>query len=90
MPKRYRVYVSHSVEKSIRRIPLPWQVRILDVLSKLEINPYLGEKMSGPMSNKRKIRVWPYRIIYKIIENIAFVAVIEIEHRGNISYDKFF
>ncbi len=87
MPFQYYVNVPKSARKSLRKIPLPWQVRILDVLTDLETTPYLGEKMGGDMKDKRKIRVWPYRIIYKIQEDLKLIKIMEIEHRGHTSYD---
>ncbi len=87
MLKRYYVYIPHSVRKSIKRIPLPWQVKIYDALKLLETQPHTGEKMGGVLSNWRKIRVWPYRIMYTIKEQIAFITIVEVEHRGHTSYD---
>jgi mRNA-degrading endonuclease RelE of RelBE toxin-antitoxin system len=53
----------------------------------LELEPYLGEKMGGEMKDKRKIRVWPYRIIYRIEEKTKCIKVMEIEYWGHTSYD---
>lgn len=87
MPIKYYVHVPKTPRKSLRKIPLPWQVRILDVLTDLETRPYLGDKMQGKYSDQRKIKVWPYRIIYRIKEEIKLIEIMEIEHRGRTSYD---
>ncbi len=87
MPNRYFVYIPSSVKKPIKKIPQPWQTRILVILRALEINPFMGEKMHGDLSEKRKIKVWPYRIIYQINEKQNAIVVVEIKHRGNVSYN---
>lgn len=87
MPGRYYVFIPKSVLKSMARIPLPWQGRIRAAIDALEAEPYYGEKMRGQYANKRKIRVWPYRIIYSIEEENKLVKVFEVEHRGHTSYD---
>lgn len=87
MSTKYFVSVSKSPRKSLAKIPFVWQVRLLDALTLLETDPYLGEKMTGKMKDRRKIKIYPYRIVYRVQENIKFIRVLEIEHRGSMSYD---
>lgn len=86
MAARYFVYVPKSVLKSMAKIPLPWQHRIEKAIDAIQLNPRCGEKMSGNLSDKWKIRVWPYRIIYKIDEKKKAVFIFEAAHRGNMFY----
>lgn len=87
MAEKYFVYVSNQIRKSLLKIPSPWIDRIEKVIDTLEISPYLGEKMNGEMSSSRKIKVWPYRIIYKIEAGQKVIKITEVAHRGNASYD---
>ena len=87
MSGKYYVHVPKTPRKSLHKIPIQWQVRILDVLTELETNPYLGEKMQGKYSSQRKLKVWPYRILYRINEGKKLIEIMEIEHRGHTSYD---
>jgi len=87
MNEKYFIYVSNKVKKSIKKIPRLWQERILSVLTALETNPFLGEKMNGDMAHCRKIRIWPYRIIYQINQKENYIAILEVKHRGSVSYD---
>jgi len=83
----YYIHVPKSPKKSLAKIPLPWQFRIKQAIDRLELEPYLGDKMQGKYSDKRKIAVWPYRVIYRIKEDIKLIEVLEIEPRGHTSYD---
>lgn len=87
MAGTYYIFVPKSALKSMAKIPLPWRARVKDAIDALETNPYYGEKMRGAYADKRKIRVWPYRIIYSVEEDKKMVKIFEVEHRGNISYN---
>lgn len=87
MAARYFVYVSKSIRKSLLYIPSPWLERIEKVINMLEVEPFYGKKMTGQLADCRKIRIWPYRIIYRISEKEGLIKILEIEHRGNVSYD---
>lgn len=86
MTEKYFVYVSTQIRKSLLRIPSPWIERIEKAIDELELNPYRGEKMSGDMSYSRKIKIWPYRIIYKIEKDKRIIKITEASHRGGMSY----
>lgn len=87
MESRYYIYVPKSVIKSMRKIPLQWVGRIKRAIDGLELDPNLGDKMSGDRKDKRKIRVWPYRIIYRVNESTRLIEIVEVERKGNMSYD---
>lgn len=86
MAKGYFVYVSKSIRKSLWRVPSPWLERIERVIDVLSIDPHIGEKMAGKLSGCRKIRVWPYRIIYRLDKDKRVVKILEVNHRGGMSY----
>jgi len=87
MAVRYFVYISKSIRKSLLRVPPPWSERIDKAISILETDPFYGEKMTGKLKDKRKIRIWPYRIIYEADLKKKIIIIVEVGHRGNISYD---
>lgn len=84
----YFVYIPNSVRKLVKKFPKDWRLKIVEKLRKLESEPFLGVTMQGKYSNKRKIVVWPYRIVYKVHEEKMLVEILEIQTRGNMSYDK--
>lgn len=65
---------------------MPWRERIFNTVDLLQYEPFLGEKMAGKLKDKRKIRVWPYRIIYKIDKPAKTIVIVEVGHRGSVSY----
>ena len=86
MAKSYSIFISKSVRKSLLRVPSPWLERIEDAIDVLCYDPQIGEKMSGKLANCRKIRIWPYRIIYKLDKSKGVVQIMEVGHRGSMSY----
>lgn len=82
--RQFEVYIPKSVFKSLRKIPIPWRHRILEAIDSLKVNPYLGEKLWGELENRRKIRIWPYRIIYKIDEAKKLIVIVEAKHRQGV------
>lgn len=86
MSDKYVIHIPHRPQKSFKKIPEPWRKRIFVALKILETNPFIGEKMRQDMADKRKIVIWPYRIIYRINEQKGIVEILEIEHRQNTSY----
>ena len=86
MATGYFVYISKAIRKSLLRIPSPWLERIEQTIDILCVDPHIGENMSGKLAGCRKIRVWPYRIIYRFDKNRRVVEILEVNHRGSISY----
>ncbi|MFA7252600.1 MAG: type II toxin-antitoxin system mRNA interferase toxin, RelE/StbE family [Candidatus Paceibacterota bacterium] len=84
----YYVYIPNQIKRATKKFPRPIQERIEEVLTLLETNPYLGSKMHGVMDEQRKIKISNYRIIYQIIESKIVIEILEIESRGNTSYDR--
>lgn len=83
----YLVITPKNIKKAVIKIPPPWRLRIIENLRKLETDPFLGVPMKGELKDNRKLAVWPYRIIYKIDRQAKIIIIMEVGHRGNISYD---
>lgn len=84
MQNNYRIIVPKSVIKDISSIPLPWKERIIKAIDLLAQNPFMGEKLWGKLKGKRKIRIYPYRIIYEIINKNRIIIIVETGHRQGI------
>ncbi|MBI1984609.1 MAG: type II toxin-antitoxin system RelE/ParE family toxin [Candidatus Wildermuthbacteria bacterium] len=84
--ERYRIVIAGPAGRNLKKIPLPWRMRIQRALDEICEDPYHGQKMKGHLSDRRKIKVWPYRILYRILELDKVVEVVEIGHRGSMEY----
>jgi mRNA-degrading endonuclease RelE of RelBE toxin-antitoxin system len=82
----YEVVVPRDVHKQIRSISLPWRARIERAIDSLASDPFLGGKMKGEFKEKRRIRVWPYRIFYYIHKQDKVILIVEVQHRGGTRY----
>jgi len=84
MPQVFEIVASKNVYKSLYKIPLPWRERISKAIDNLALNPFRGEKLWREYVGKRKLRIWPYRIIYSIDEKRKVVFLLDVGHRQGI------
>ncbi len=82
--EKFAIAIPRPVEKSISKIPIPYRLRIWREIHSLKANPFNGEKMTGKLASKRKIRVWPYRIIYSIDKKKRIVVITQVAHRQGV------
>lgn len=82
----YSIIIRKKAEKKFLKIPLLWQEKITKAIEFLKDDPFYGEKMWGEFANSRKIRVWPYRIIYDVYKDKKIIYIRRIDHRGSIGY----
>lgn len=78
---KYRIIISKEAQKNLRKLPANYAERIQVKIAVLVSDPYIGKKLEGRLSDRYSIRVWPYRIIYKIFKQKLIIEVIEIKHR---------
>jgi mRNA-degrading endonuclease RelE of RelBE toxin-antitoxin system len=83
---RYQIFIRNKAKKSLLKIPLFWREKIEKAIDLLEEDPFYGEKMWGRLKEQRKIRIWPYRIIYRIYKDQKIIYIERIDHRGSIGY----
>ncbi len=53
----------------------------MEEIELLKTNPELGEKLKGVLSDIRKIRVYDYRVAYKIHSSNETIEVFFVDHR---------
>lgn len=80
----HRVVVSPTAQKKLDKFPKKDRVRVLTALKRLEAFPYTGKKLEGEYTGSYSLRVWPYRVIYRILQKKLVVEVINIGHRQGI------
>ena len=81
----YRIEVSATAEKQIRKLQREDQVRVLRAIRALapEPNPPGSRKVRG-YEDVFRIRAGTYRILYRIVGRRLLVIILKIGHRREI------
>ena len=81
----YKIELTHTAEKQLRKISKRDLPRIIDALQMLAVAPLPQgcRKLSG-YSHTYRVRIGVYRIIYELLNNILTVQVLKIGHRKDI------
>jgi mRNA interferase RelE/StbE len=85
MKKQYRIVITSSAEKTLKRLPEQDQVKIVGEIRRLEFDPkpYGVRKMAG-FEAVFRIRVGDYRIIYEIEDRRIIITILKIGHRKDV------
>ena len=82
---RYAIEFAASADKTLARLPLVVQRRIVKAVEALAANPRpAGCIKLADTDNAWRIRVGDYRILYEIHDGRLLVLVIRIGHRKDI------
>lgn len=81
----YKIELSESVLKSLKRIPKKEVSKIIEKIQILGINPFPeGCRKLKDLHGVYRVRQGKYRIIYEVHENRLIVIVLKIGHRKDI------
>lgn len=80
----YTVEVKKKAKKEIQALPRKDQKRIFAAFDVLAENPFEGKKLEGKYEGAWSLRVWPYRILYTIHQEIVTVVVLRVGHRKDV------
>ncbi|MFC1613239.1 type II toxin-antitoxin system RelE/ParE family toxin [Patescibacteria group bacterium] len=80
----YQIILKKVAIKNLKRIDERYKARIHLALLELSRDPFIGKRLEGNLNNSYSLRVWPYRIIYKIIHNQLIIFVVQIKHRQGV------
>lgn len=76
-----KVEFTSKSAKQFKKISKNGQVKLLKKIEDLSAYPYSGKILKGNLRKLRSIRVWPYRIVYKIDKVITIHSV---AHRKSV------
>jgi len=81
----YRVEITTSAVKALRKIPQPDQARIRTRIDGLAEDPYPAgaTKLQG-IDNAWRVRQGNYRIVYSVDDTITVVTITRIAQRGSV------
>ena len=82
--KIYKIVLKKSVEKQLYKLPKKDVEKIINTIDKLKINPRPYTVIKLKNTDKFRIRVGNYRIIYSIFDNKLIIEIIKIAHRKNV------
>jgi mRNA interferase RelE/StbE len=83
--KLYRVEITASAARQMRRLPKADKARILNKIESLATDPLpYGVKKLADEKITYRIRVGDYRIIYEIYSDELIVFVVKVKHRREV------
>ena len=82
---RYRLIISNSFRRDLRRLDAATHRRVLTVLEGLQASPYEGTKLTNVAIGQWRIRVGDYRIRYDI--EGEEILLYRVRHRRDIYRD---
>lgn len=81
----YRIEVSSTAEKQLKKIPAHEQKRVLDAILGLAAEPFpLGTRKLSGHDDVFRIRVGNYRIIYSVESQRVVIVVLKVGHRKDM------
>lgn len=63
-----KVLLSQKADENLKSLPKSEQKKIIKKLLLLADSPFAGKKLSGEFFGFRSLKIWPYRIIYRIVQ----------------------
>ncbi|MBL9155568.1 MAG: type II toxin-antitoxin system RelE/ParE family toxin [Verrucomicrobiales bacterium] len=81
----YRVEITRSGAKDLRRIDPKWIPKIVAAIESLESDPRpVGCKKLVGSDHTYRLRIGDYRVVYEIQDDILVILVVRIRHRGDV------
>lgn len=80
----YKVELLPKARKDLLHLPEEHRSRISAAIDGLREDPLAGKKLEGKFWGAQSLRVWPYRILYIIYQEIVTVTVVRIDHRKDV------
>lgn len=86
---QYRLRIEREAEQQIERLPGHMRQRVKRTIAALATNPRpaTAKPMEPPHSDKWRLRLENYRIIYTIEDEIVLVSVIRVGRRTQSTYE---
>ena len=88
-PQRYRIrYASRRTLWELERLPAEYRERVNAAINALTDDPRPPGSLAveGVARGTRRIRVGPYRVIYRVDDDNRIISVGYIEHRSDTTY----
>ena len=80
----YKIIILEHAQKEASKLPQKDQRRIAMAIASLATDPFRGKQLQGDFKGAWTIRVWPYRIMYRIEKRVVTVIVLRIGNRKDV------
>lgn len=80
----YSVKIKASAAKTLRKLPKPIRLRLVEAIDRLAAEPHAGSILKGELSGLRRLRVGEYRLIYEVIRDQLIILVVRVGHRREV------
>lgn len=82
---RYRIRVSRTAERQIRKLPLDARARVARAVQGLAVDPFPTgcRKLTG-YNDVYRVRAGPYRVLYSVNTGTLIVIVLKVGHRRHV------
>ena len=83
--KRFRVELTRTAERQLRKLDREVQVRLVCAMAALALDPRPAEcrKLRG-LSDVYRVRAGAYRVVYRVEDERVVVVVLKLGHRREI------
>ena len=80
----YHLLLTATAKKNLRKLDKKYRSAVEKAFNRLQKNPRTGEPLKGELKGRWKLRFSHYRIIYRILDEILLVIIVEIGHRREV------
>ena len=80
----YRLEVSHTAHRQIRRLPAQTQERVNKIIARLAENPRPPGVKKLTAREGYRVRVGDYRILYQVDDDAKLVIIYRVMARGDV------
>ncbi len=82
---RYRIQVSRTAERQIKKLPLDARAQVVRTVQGLAVDPFPTgcRKLTG-YDDVFRVRAGPFRILYSVNGGTLIVIVLKVGHRRNV------
>lgn len=82
---RYRIRISRTAERQIRKLPLDGRARVARAVQGLAVDPFPTgcRKLTG-YDDVFRVRAGPYRVLYSVNGGTLVVIVLKVGRRRNV------
>jgi mRNA interferase RelE/StbE len=82
----YSVVTTRSFDKTLAKLPVNWQRRIVTKIREVVADPYAPNNNLGKLQGRDgyKLRIGNWRVIYELYDDRRVMEVLEVGPRGGI------